>query len=34
MADVLETKLQEIIETLSDSPSGNPPPGTEDKLKW
>jgi hypothetical protein len=26
--------LQEIIEALSGSPSGNPPPGTEDELKW
>jgi hypothetical protein len=34
MADTLEIKMQEIIEALSGSPNGNPPPETEDKLKW
>jgi hypothetical protein len=34
MADPLESELQEIIEALSGNPSGSPPPGTEDKLKW
>jgi hypothetical protein len=34
MADPLEIELQNIIEALTGKPSGNPPPGTEDKLKW
>jgi hypothetical protein len=34
MTSPLEIKLQEIIESLSGNPSGNPPPVTDDKLKW
>jgi hypothetical protein len=34
MADPLEIELRDIIEALTGKPGGNPPPGTEDKLKW